>query len=58
MKMKTMIHKKEKFLTIIHKKNNILLTMSILADKFINIFVKADLSKIYPITVSFYGEKK
>ena len=38
--------------------NNILLASSIMADKFINIFVKTDLGKIYPITYSFYGEKK
>ena len=38
--------------------NNILLCLSILMDKFINIFVKTDLREIYPIALSFYGEKK
>ena len=46
------------FMKIIPLINNIFLTISILIDKFINLFVKSDLSMIYPITISFSGDKK
>lgn len=46
------------YLKIIPFLNNIILTIALVFDQTISIFVKTELKNIYPITVCFYGEKK
>ena len=38
--------------------NNILILISISIDKFLNIFIRTDLKKIYPIAIFFVAKKK
>lgn len=46
------------YLKLIPFLNNILLTICMFLDKFINLFIKTEIKNLYPITICFSAEKK